>query len=1027
MVERGSCSGSTVYELFLHSLDPSAEVRRQSETNLDLIATSDGFLPHLIQLICTPQCEPHLKQAMVIYFKNKINRFWAPREGTKELSIEDKTYIKSSILNIVSTCDIPFIRIQLLSSLKSIIKFDFPSRWPELLQEISGLLESSRMHSMLTGLEALLRLISIQNFEDDEARHQIVEKMFPIILNITKGLKGHQAELSNDVLKIILKIFGTSIRFSLPECLQDEKVISEWIALMFDVLKLPCPPSFAIHDENSSEVEKKLFWKMKKWACRCINTLFCRYGSNSDDYMAGKLVQGFQKMFMTRFSLPMIRIYLEMLEGHCSGVGAKITNGLLCLCCDFLSQAIKPKITWNELQNHLEMLITKFIFPLCCFSDQDEALWEDDPAEYIREKLNPFSEVYDPTSACSNLLIDLAKTRKKVVFNSILSFLNVILNNYLKTPIQSRNAREKDGALYMVGCLSHLIESTPVFSEMESFLVAHVLPELQSKFPFLRARACWIFQQFNMVHFSEPKNALYVWEAVFHCMTDKDLPVRVQAGMAVGSLLDYDIVRESVRPRSGDLMQILMNLTNESDSDALSCVMDQLVEIFPEEISPFAANIITQLSHTIMQSIENYTPYSIEEDTELAGDANNVDSDDSDKLILILNLFRTINNIVDSIKSNLPLLAQVDQTMNPLIVAVLKNQVIDLYGDAFDYLETITFNLKSIPISMWPVYELIYFAFKENGADYLEEMSSFFDNVISYGTDVFLSSEKYQSMLFEIIQFSIFSEDLVEHDREHPCKLIESVLLNCKGNADHFLAKFIQFGLHLLKNDPKTLTGKVHSIQLLINCFLYNAALSVSLLPEQNDLVLIFTKWFEYSELFKRVHDKKLCVLAINEILKLKFNSLPPILQAGYSKLMRVAANMLATLPDAYKKRVEEQDSYKNGAFNEPDDIYQDDEEEEEEDIEYDNNSQSLNDGPEFIGFDDEDDYDDLYDGLDEELFFQTPLDSIDPFQTLHSTVRFIQANDPSALATLMAELSEAEKKQLETAFSYTQHQFESK
>ena len=235
-------------------------------------------------------------------------------------------------------------------------------------------------------------------------------------------------------------------------------------------------------------------------------------------------------------------------------------------------------------------------------------------------------------------------------------------------------------------------------------------------------------------------------------MTDKDLPVRVQAGMAVGSLLDYDIVRESVRPRSGDLMQILMNLTNESDSDALSCVMDQLVEIFPEEISPFAANIITQLSHTIMQSIENYTPYSIEEDTELAGDANNVDSDDSDKLILILNLFRTINNIVDSIKSNLPLLAQVDQTMNPLIVAVLKNQVIDLYGDAFDYLETITFNLKSIPISMWPVYELVYFAFKENGADYLEEMSSFFDNVISYGTDVFLSSEKYQSMLFEIIQ-----------------------------------------------------------------------------------------------------------------------------------------------------------------------------------------------------------------------------------------------------------------------------------
>ena len=228
----------------------------------------------------------------------------------------------------------------------------------------------------------------------------------------------------------------------------------------------------------------------------------------------------------------------------------------------FQSQAIKPKVTWYEMQNHLEMLITKLIFPLCCFSDQDEALWHDDPAEFIREKLNPFSEVYDPVSACSNLLIDLAKTRKKIVFNSILSFLNVILNKYLETPVKDRNAREKDGALYMVGCLSHLIEGTSVHSEMESFLVAHVLPELQSSFPFLRARACWIFQQFNTIHFSNPKNALYAWEGVSQCMTDKDLPVKVQAALAVGSLLEYDVVRESMRSYAVQIMQVLMNLTN---------------------------------------------------------------------------------------------------------------------------------------------------------------------------------------------------------------------------------------------------------------------------------------------------------------------------------------------------------------------------------------------------------------------------------------------------------------------------------
>ena len=235
-------------------------------------------------------------------------------------------------------------------------------------------------------------------------------------------------------------------------------------------------------------------------------------------------------------------------------------------------------------------------------------------------------------------------------------------------------------------------------------------------------------------------------------------------------------------------------------------------------------------------------------------------------------------------------------------------------------------------------------------------MSSFLDNVVSYGTEAFLSNEKYQSMLFEIIQFSIFYENFGEFDQIHLCKLIESVLLNCRGKVDYFLPNFINFGLHLLRKEPKTVSGKVHVMQLLINCVLYNAQMSISILEQQDGLILFFTNWFEYSNLFKQVYDKKLCVLAINKILALPFDSLPAVLQSGYPKLMIVAASMLDTLPEAYKKRKEEEDEYKNGASAEPDALYdQDDYEDDEEDIEYDSNEQVAPDGPEFIGFDDED------------------------------------------------------------------------
>ena len=100
-----------------------------------------------------------------------------------------------------------------------------------------------------------------------------------------------------------------------------------------------------------------------------------------------------------------------------------------------------------------------------------------------------------------------------------------------------------------------------------------------------------------------------------------------------------------------------------------------------------------------MQSLENYTPYLVEDlENDEIGDLN---TDDTDKIVVVMGLFRTIINIVESIKSNSTLLAQVDQIMSPLVAVVLQKQVIDLYEDMFDYLETVTFNLKIIMPHMW--------------------------------------------------------------------------------------------------------------------------------------------------------------------------------------------------------------------------------------------------------------------------------------------------------------------------------------
>jgi hypothetical protein len=87
------------------------------------------------------------------------------------------------------------------------------------------------------------------------------------------------------------------------------------------------------------------------------------------------------------------------------------------------------------------------------------------------------------------MLIDLAHDRKKHTFMGILGFINTVLVNYLETPEEQKNEREKDGALAMIGSLANelLAKKSPVTNIMDTF-VTHVFPEFKSRFPYLRAR-----------------------------------------------------------------------------------------------------------------------------------------------------------------------------------------------------------------------------------------------------------------------------------------------------------------------------------------------------------------------------------------------------------------------------------------------------------------------------------------------------------------------------------------------------------
>ena len=58
------------------------------------------------------------------------------------------------------------------------------------------------------------------------------------------------------------------------------------------------------------------------------------------------------------------------------------------------------------------------------------------------------------------------------------------------------------------------------------------------------------------------------------------------------------------------------------------------------------------------------------------------------------------------------------------------------------------------------------------------------DNFISYGADVITNRPDYKSMILDIYTTAMTSDQLGDLDRVNACKLVESMLLNLRGQVN---------------------------------------------------------------------------------------------------------------------------------------------------------------------------------------------------------------------------------------------------
>ena len=405
------------------------------------------------------------------------------------------------------------------------------------------------------------------------------------------------------------------------------------------------------------------------------NANFHSYGNpqslqkgNGEDY------KEFAKSFTANFAPEILKGYLQQIEKWVAKT-TWLSRPCLSYTLVFLDECVRPKQMWIHLKPHLDTLITHFLFPVMCLSEDDVENFDADPEEYLHHKLNFYEEVSAPDVAATNFLVTLTKVRRKNTF-AILTFVNTIVNEYETTEESKKNHIAKEGALRMIGTLSSVIlgKKSPIAEQVEYFLVRYVFPDFRSSQGFLRARACDTVEKFEQLDFKDPNNLLIIYRNILECMADTDLPVRVEAALALQPLIRHDIIRTNMQQNIPQIMQQLLKLANEVDVDALSNVMEDFVEVFAAELTPFAVALSEQLRDTYLRIVRELLEKNSKRD----------DGDDygdylDDKSITALGVLQTIGTLILTLESTPDVLLHMESILMPVIQVTLENK---LYGES---------------------------------------------------------------------------------------------------------------------------------------------------------------------------------------------------------------------------------------------------------------------------------------------------------------------------------------------------------
>lgn len=265
-----------------------------------------------------------VRQSAAIYLKNAIQWDWAektPSPGQPlEFSIHenDKVYIRESIVDATVLAP-DGLRVHLGVCIQSIVRSDFPAKWPNIIEKISGYLRTENRAVWPGSLLALYQLIKRYEFNTEHDRGPLNEAMthvLPLLYQRSCDLLSDPSDASLLIQKSILKIFYAFTHYFMPVKLITKDVLLKWMEIIKHIIEQPIPPHIDLNVDIDDRPQEPC-WKCKKWALHIVARVFDRFGSPST---VGDEYKEFATWYIKTFSEGIIASLLKILENHINKV-----------------------------------------------------------------------------------------------------------------------------------------------------------------------------------------------------------------------------------------------------------------------------------------------------------------------------------------------------------------------------------------------------------------------------------------------------------------------------------------------------------------------------------------------------------------------------------------------------------------------------------------------------------------------------------------------------------------------------------